>query len=249
MTERSMAANSTTPPPSRRGWNRTSGPTLEARIGLIALGLYGALLGVAHGAGVGVEQAVADPQETTGLRLLGIVSTVGVLFWAGMVTVCVLAASIPTDRADPLRRFFRASAAVTTMLLLDDLLLVHEFADDMVGYFVDFDHTRGQKDLLELFVFAGYGVIVGLYLIRHRKTIATTRHLPLRLAAIGLATSLVIDMGFLDSAASTVALEVSSRTETIVEEGAKLVGISYLGLYFFDAARSTIGNPRRSPPS
>lgn len=246
MTERPSAADATTEPSRPARHNRVSDRGRVVGFGVLAVAFYIALLGAAQRGGVGVEQAVADPQETTDLRFLGVVSTTGVLFWAAVVTVCLLAASVLTDRPDHMFRFFRASAAVTMMLLLDDLLLLHEFADDTVGFFVEFDHTRRRKDLLELIVFAGYGVIVGWYLVRHRVAIAATRHLPLVVAGIGLATSLVVDMGLLDGAVSMVGPGLSSRTETVIEEGAKFVGISYLTIYFFDAARSAVRHRPRS---
>ncbi len=215
--------------------------------GVVAILTYVMLLAAAGRSGVSVEQAVADPQESTGLRLLGIVSNVGVLLWTAVVTTCFLGASVLPQQSDGTRRFLRASGSVAMILLLDDFLLIHEYADDAVGFFVEFEHTRDRKDLLELTVFAAYGLIVSWYLLAHRAVIAGTDRLPLRLAGANLATSLLIDIGVADTMLSAFGSGMSSRTETLLEEGAKLVGIAYLTLYFLDTTRLAIRSTRRQP--
>lgn len=201
------------------------------------------LLLAADQTGVSIDGAVSDPQEFTDLRMLGIVSNVGVLLWAAAVAICVLTAVTVEDEApERWRQFFVVSGLVTSVLLIDDLILVHEFADDLVALIVDFDRTRQQKDILEAVVFAGYGVMFLWYCYRYRAELlgASERRFFLA-AAVMFAISLFFDI----DGHSFIGLDVPGDgsdldVESLAEEIPKFVGIAYYGWFFLLTARSTL---------
>lgn len=131
------------------------------------------------------------------------------------------------------------------MLLIDDLLLVHELADDVVVRFVDFERTRRQKDILEALVFASYGVLFGLYAFVYRRTIlrANGRHLLVGAFAM-FAVSVVIDFGLVDAVGIDIPdYRHSIDLRSLLEEGAKLVGIAY-----YDRVLLLVGRPAHRLP-
>lgn len=215
-------------------------------IGLGAVIAMAGSLAAAKVSGLTVEEAVSDPQELTRHRFLGIVSNVGVLAWASAVSVCVFAvfAIDSGEAARRHRRFFLASAAVAMVLLVDDLLLVHEFADDTVAFFVDFERSRRQKDLLEATVFAAYAVMFGFYAFWFRDVLLAARELHYLGAAFA--------MFLLSSAIDFRALEVVGidladvrgvrNVDILLEEGSKLVGIAFYAAFYFGLARQALAH-------
>ena len=198
---------------------------------------------MADRSGVSIADAVADPHEVTRLRFLGIVSNVGLLLWAATIAVCVLAAATVEPAPDQRwRAFFVVSGLVTSVLLIDDLILVHEFADDVVAVFVDFDRTRQQKDILEALVFAAYGAMFLWYCFRYRVELlgATERRFFIAAAAM-FALSLLFDF----DAHSFVGLDLPDYrsdfdVESLAEEGPKFVGITYYLWFYLLTARSVL---------
>src|SRR5688572_20593613 len=89
---------------------------------------------------VPLGQAVADTYEVTGQRMIGLVSTVGVLLWAGTVAICLSAAGALRHLQEQLlwRRLFMTAGAVLALFLLDDFLAVHEVVDDVASGMFDF---------------------------------------------------------------------------------------------------------------
>jgi hypothetical protein len=212
-------------------------------VGVASAVAFAALLLAARIEGVGLESALADPEETTGFRLVGVVSQVGVLLWTATVSVCLVTALVGSDAGDHRAAFFGASAIVAAVLLVDDFLLVHEYADDAVGFVVDFDHSRRRKNILELVVFGLYGLMVASYLRRFRAEIAASRNLTLRLAGLLLAGSLAVDMGPLDIVFDRFDIVVGAAADDVhlvVEEGFKFVGIAFVAHYFLEASREVL---------
>lgn len=221
---------------------------------LVALGSAAAaamavLVWAAAKNGVTFEGAVSDQHEVTRLRLLGIVSSTGVLLWTAAVAFCLLAASAvePIGAGRRWRRFFLASAAVTLVLLVDDFLLVHEFSDEVVSVFVDFDRTREQKDILEAAVFTGYGLLFLVYGYYFRTEILGSRHRRfLVAAAVMFALSLFIDLGGVEFFGVELPDDDSSfDVESLAEEGPKFVGIVYYAAFYHLVARSVLQDWRR----
>ncbi len=212
--------------------------------GLVAAVVLALLVVAATANGVTIEGAVSDQHETTRLRLLGIVSSVGVFLWVAAMAVCILAvvALDPVGDGNRWRKFFGASALITLVLLVDDFLLVHEFSDEVVSVFVDFDRTREQKDVLEGMVFACYGALFLWYCFHFRQEILGSRHRRyLLVAAAMFALSLVIDLG----GAEAVGIDLPDyRTdfdvESLAEEGPKFLGIAYYATFYLLMARSVL---------
>lgn len=216
---------------------------LGVLVKLAALSVVGValLLLAARISGIDIEAAVADPQEVTGLRLLGIVSSVGILIWGAAVSVNLFAfASAPSHRW---RSFFGASAVVALVLLVDDLFLVHEFADDVVGAFVDFEATRARKDFLEAVVFAGYGAGFAIYLFLYQDILRIASGLRLLVAALAMfAISTAFDFGIFEF----IGLELPDddgpfNMEALAEEGPKFIGIVFFAAFYFSTARQGLG--------
>ncbi|MGB5758897.1 MAG: hypothetical protein WBM50_18435 [Acidimicrobiales bacterium] len=216
-----------------------------AGVALVSVAVMGGLIALALASGISIEAAVSDPHELTRLRFLGIVSNVGVLTWGAAMTICLFTAWIVEPGWSDVgpRSFFIASAGITLVLLIDDLLLVHELADDVVVRFVDFERTRRQKDILEAAVFASYGALFGLYALVYRQTILRANGRYLLVGALAMfAISVVIDFGLVDALGIDIPdYRDSIDLRSLLEEGAKLVGIAYYSAFYFSLADQRIG--------
>lgn len=198
-----------------------------------------ALILMASASGLTVGDAVADPHEFHRHRFLGIVSNAGVLAWTAVVTVCLFAAATVADDSTSRRwrDFYLASAGFTFMLLVDDFLLVHEYSDEIVSVFIDFDRTREQKDVLEMATFAGYAAVFGTYVWIFRDRFAKLDTSVLVLALAMFALSLVVDVDALDELGVALPDEDSALDlRSLVEEGLKLLGIVYFATFYLRSA-------------
>jgi hypothetical protein len=221
--------------------------------GLIAVGaatalLLVGLLAATLASGLTVADAVADPEETTGHRFLGVVSNVGLLLWAATVAIGLFGALL-VDASSPRGRewrwFLAAMAGVAFLLLVDDFLLVHEFGDDIALSFVDFDPTRGRKNIIETTVFAGYGLVALACAWRFRDRLRQVDRRPLWIAAALLGLSFVVDMRL--HRITGLRLPDGSDgpdLQSILEEGPKLLGIAYLVVFVALAGRRAIEDGR-----
>ncbi len=229
-------------------------PVLKSPMLLVAVagvGVLAGLIGLALATGVTIEGAVSDPHEVTRLRFLGIVSNVGVLFWTAALSVCLLGARLagPVGEQRELRRFFLASAAMTLVLLIDDLLLVHEVGDDVVALFVDFDRTRSRKDVIEAAVFAGYALMFAAYAVRFRDTLMAAAGRRFLVGSLALfAVSVIIDFGLVEA----VGIDLPDYRDRIdvkslLEEGAKFVGILFYAAFFFGLVDERFGRGASQP--
>lgn len=223
------------------GAKRSLAPTVA--LAAASLVVMAAAIGAARVSGLDIEAAVADPQELTRQRFLGIVSTVGILVWGATVSVCVFAvvAGDVVPGAGRWRSFFAASGLMALVLLVDDLLLVHEFADDVVARFIDFDRTRRQKDFLEGTVFAAYATLFALYAYRYRAVLRAARDLHYLVAAFVLfACSAVIDFGLLEEVGIPMP---GGDVKDLMEETPKFVAIVYYAAFYFSIARQSLQLP------
>ena len=113
-------------------WTRTEGSRRQgqARPLLLAYGLGAlAFLGICGVQALGSEDVWQDPQVTTGSAFyLGLGSNLGVILWGA--TVAILVFTWFTLGAGAVRaqagRGLLAAAGLTTLLLADDLLLLHD---------------------------------------------------------------------------------------------------------------------------
>lgn len=218
---------------------RGTPPQLLIAVAATTVAALSALVAMATASGLTVGDAVADPHEFHRYRFLGIVSTTGVLVWGAVVTICVFTAVTIGGQASMgrWRSFFMASAGIALMLLLDDFLLIHEFSDEVVSVFVDFDRTREQKDVLEAAVFAGYASVFTIYAWTFRDLLRVTDFEVLGLALVMFALSLVVDFGTLDRVGLALPDEDGFLDlRSLVEEGFKLLGIVYFATFYIRLA-------------
>lgn len=113
--------------------------------------------------------------------------------------------------------FLRNVGALTVVLMLDDLLQLHESViPDLIG-------------ASELLVYAALGVWAAWIFWRFRATVLQSEYLILLLAVGFGSISVVVDM-----------FELISGRATVAEDGAKLLAISFWLLYFWRVSRDAL---------
>ena len=190
-----------------------------------------------------IQDAMGDPLARLGAHpLLGFVSNLGILLWAAAAGACLVGAlglrhERDADRVEQ-RTFFAASAALTTLLVLDDMFQLHE---DLVPSLLG----RGQT-----FILLGYVVLVGVYLWRFRRLLATTEWALLAAAGAGFAISIGMDVLPLALSYLPGGLGIDTESapfefvEHLLEDGAKLVGIAlWLAFYLRTAGAMLAPSP------
>ena len=164
-----------------------------------------------------------DPMATlNGHPLTGAQSTVGVLIWCASVAICLFSAAMlqAAGNRTVLARFFACSAAVTLLLALDDLFLVH---DDLAERYL----RVGEKPVLLV-----YGALVGSYLLYFRQVILSSHYTLLVLALLFFGGSVGVD--FLQG-------RWLSPLRIFFEDGLKLLGIVSWSAYFIQACFHSVG--------
>lgn len=204
----------------------------QALAGLSALGAVWMVLGIvlalvlggAVGAGIPVLELTRDPSAVTGAPFYtGAISHLGVLLWAGAATVAFFCFALlrHLEVQPDAQRFFLGSGLLTTLLLVDDLFLLHESV---------FPFHLG---VAEEAVLLGYASLALAYLFRFRGFIAQTNHVILALAAAWFGTSVVVDMAGSQGMGMMVA-----------EDLAKLFGIATWATYFVVCGIDRLGRLR-----
>lgn len=151
--------------------------------------------------------------------LLGVVSNVGVLFWAAAAAISLFTATLLGRQGqDRERRMFLISAGLlTSWLLLDDFFLFHEWL---------FPAVLGVPQTL---VLATYGALAAFLFLRFAALILRTEYLLLALAMVLFALSMAIDQ-----------LPIAWFAWDwlfLIEDGLKLLGIvSWLGYFGYVCA-------------
>lgn len=154
-----------------------------------------------------------DPAALTGAHpLLGFLSNVGILLWATCAAVCFFTAGLlyAGKKHREERRFIFSAGFITSVLMLDDLFLVHE-------------------ELFPSYLGGREGMIIGLYIIVVFVFMARYKNLILKdaspvffLALVFFALSSIID----------ALPEGLPDWRFIFEDGFKLLGIvSWLGYF------------------
>jgi len=184
------------------------------------VGTYGPLLlilGTALGVGLSgvadVADLTRDPMAVAGGRAwYGCLSNLGVLIWCATSAVCFFAASL-LSRVDEreYRGFLLASGAVTLVLLVDDLFMVHE------------RFLGGLLPHSEHLIVLAYLVMVGAFLVRYHRLLLSSVDGFLVVAILAFGVSLMAD--FLSE-------RVVVPMIYLWEDGAKLVGIVSWGVFF-----------------
>ncbi len=129
--------------------------------------------------------------------------------WAAAASICALTVSVlPRSRTD--RGFFLFASLFTTVLLLDDFFMIHDW---FLIYEIGID---------EKLLFALYGFLLAAFLGRHHAVIWRHDGPLMALALVSFATSLAVD------AIPPETIPV----QHLYEDGAKLLGIASWLAYF-----------------
>ncbi|HEX8598065.1 MAG TPA: hypothetical protein VF952_06055 [Chloroflexia bacterium] len=153
---------------------------------------------------------------------IGLVSNLGALLWCACAAVCFFGSAL-LRKVSPGKgwaSFFLAAGLVTTVLLIDDLFMLHENVSEVYWRF-------GEKT-----IFALYGGMFILFLARFWKNIASTDFLVFLLACGLLGMSVLFDQWNEPFGDNVPAMRL------LLEDGAKLLGILTWLLYF---ARTCLG--------
>lgn len=167
-----------------------------------------------------------DPLALVGKPFyFGILSQVGILVWCSCAAICffcsVLLAKIKPSK---LSSFYFTSGAITFLLLIDDLFLIHEVV--FPKYF----------KIPEEVVFLVYAILIFSYLLKFKQTIQNTEFLPLILAFAFFGLSVVVDSSLIPIPQSWL----KNEGQHLLEDGAKLIGIVSWYIYFVKACLTQI---------
>lgn len=173
-----------------------------------------------------------DPTAVVGVPFfVGIVSNLGVLFWAMGAFIClfsfVLLRAASADRE--WTNFFRFAGILTLLLLLDDFFLFHE--EIFAEYLFPKD---GWLHLNEKVIYVAYLAAIVRFLTRYRRAILQTDWLFLALGIAFLGGAIVADRGIFKY------LLPDKQLRVLVEDGSKLLGIFGWALYFSITAKSVV---------
>ncbi len=138
----------------------------------------------------------------------GVLSNVGALIWCASAAVCLFAYFLSRHATNPRLNptFLLAAGLITTMLLIDDFFMLHDFNDSSTVVPFEMGYV----------LFTSYAVAFIWFLTQFRATILRTEYLLLALALAGIAVSL-----FVDSTAEVLPW----RAMYLFEDGSKLAGI------------------------
>lgn len=176
---------------------------------------------------ISVYELVADPNAVANTPpYTGIVSTLGILFLCGAVSICFFSAylvKIANKSDKKWRLFLQASGYFVLLLLVDDLFQIHEnFSTLLFGAEANISlFNRKLQNLLETIVFGFYGSLLVFYIFYFRKLIYRTDFL-----------SLILTFCFFGMSATIDILFENIKGEMILEEGFKLLGIISLFTYY-----------------
>ncbi|MEA2573818.1 MAG: hypothetical protein QOH93_1116 [Chloroflexia bacterium] len=158
-----------------------------------------------------------DPAGTLHVpSYIGLVSNLGVLLWCASATVCFFASVVlrKLGHAKQWSSFFMASGLLTTVLMIDDLFMVHENVSEI------------NWRLNEKAIYILYAGMFLIFLGKFWKAIASTEFLLLVLALGLLGTSMLFDQ-LNDPYAENV-----SAIRLLIEDGSKFLGIATWLVYF-----------------
>jgi len=158
---------------------------------------------------------------------LGALSNFGLLLWAGSVSICLLTyAVLVRDGGErEWRLFFLAFAAFTSILMFDDMLMLHESVmPDLFG-------------LPDKFAFGLYAILALASFVGLRSTIFKTHYLLLLVSLSFFALSILVDIQ-----------DMPAAQTALVEDGAKLLGILGWFVYFIWSSAGRLGDITRVKP-
>ena len=169
-----------------------------------------------------------DPASITGSSpLTGFVSNLGMVLWTSAAAIAGFAAILLRERPGEARyaRMLGLGAGLTTLLMLDDLFMLHE------------DLVPRLLGIPQVLVIGTYGLLTLAFLAGFRDLFASRRAAPLFLA-LGL------------FAVSAGADQLGPAHEMIlVEDGCKFLGIAAWLVYFTETAAWRLRLPPGGAPS
>ena len=127
------------------------------------------------------EQVSSQPKPLFPFYI-GLVSNFGVLLWCTTAAVCFFTYMVLRPTRRQLASFFLWSAGISTVLLFDDLFLIHE---EVMPFYLGISEKK---------VFAGYGLLILGYLLRWWKQIRHTDYLLLAIAFVFFGLSILVDL-------------------------------------------------------
>lgn len=212
--ERSAAPSPAAPAHPSEPWSAQVRRLMPALLAVVALvGLVAlALVVLGHVKHVELPDLTRDPSAVTHTHFyIGALSFLGFAAW-GIGAGAALVGGLAQTRGSATRRMLLQVAAITTYLLLDDMLLFHEEVLPDLG-------------VPERVIYPGYFVITVLWVWFNRAAIARTEWVLLLAALAGFGGSVALDI---------LTPDISSWT--FVEDCAKFGGIVFWSLYLVRTA-------------
>lgn len=149
---------------------------------LLAFGVLALVFLVSRLHQVPFYKYTTDVQIVAGAsRLSGIVSNLGIMIWSATAAIgffCALTFMRETRREG---LFFLAAGLLSALLMLDDMLLLHEYIAKYFGF-------------PEMFSFIGYAVLLAAFSVYFRSTIMQTNFRILALFVFFSGLSIVFDL-------------------------------------------------------
>lgn len=140
----------------------------------------------------------------------GIMSNIGILFWCSTSAICFFASAIHSKKGSAKVATFQLfSGLLTSVLLLDDLFMLHE------SIFPKYMRITEKPTYL------GYLALVTIYLIKFRSVLFQTEYIILFIACSFFALSIICDVVLLEKG-----------MEFLIEDGFKLFGIVTWFIFF-----------------
>lgn len=161
-----------------------------------------------------------DPLAITdGEFYFGLLSNIGIILWCAAAIICLFTHFILSAVNLGLsQHFFLYAGLLTSLLLVDDLFMVHESV------------FPRYLNINEKAVMALYLLFMGFLLIRYRFKILSTPYLVLMSSLLFLGLSMIVDM----------ALDILPDYQYILEDGLKFLGIMGWLYYFTQTCYSSI---------
>jgi len=208
------------------------GVSLFIWLWLPVLSLLGGIRIMSAYTDISIRQLTQDP--TTVLEApfyIGFVSNIGVLLWAAAAAICLfIPIFLPRFVSYPWRFFLLASGLLTGLLLFDDFFLLHD--EILPLYFGISGKVYG----------IGYVLLIVLYLFRFQPLIRRSKYGLLLIALGFFAFSATVDVLH-----SLVDNELDKSQLLLLEDGAKLMGITHWLAYFASVARTVCARLRLAP--
>lgn len=182
---------------------------------------------------ISLRQLMLDPTEFTRVPFYtGILANLGVLLWAATASVCLfISIFLPQLVGKAWKDFFLVSGLVTLLLLLDDLLRIH---DEIFPVYLGI-----KGDVFGM----GYVLLIAIYLLRYRTLIFQYPYTFLVMALGLFAVSVAIDI-----APPVLKNRFSVADLLFFEDSAKLLAIANWLAYFAYLSASVLSKASQTAP-